>query len=1247
MAQVDDSPYPGEVKSLPLSTNISGEANTDRSLYSASPTSHEHKTIFSGVIKKAKAHAQEEAERTWYHLPVKYATYIAESRYFEALVISLIVANCVSLSAYDPTISDQATWNRNLATVENAFNMFFTVEIIIRILSAGSLFAHFRSSWNIFDAVIVLVGHTAWFKFSGSSGVSGLRALRALRALRPLRTVVRVPALRQIASSFAEALPLLLSVVGVLLFYMVVFAIFGLALFMDPLHHRCIDEARIPVEPASFGCGNQGRQCPSGLRCAFHDVEFAEGYKAIPEEVAGFDNFMLSLLTVFITTTLEGWHDLMYRCSDSTSKFAIVYFVFLVLLGPFFVVLKIKFAESLAVDVEEPEHKVEDTSPAENSLRDTGGGELVVAILPANPSSYQLAPVEAWSPVGSEAPPADAKWWTCNFIGVCSWAAHLQEFSNFFLICILLNTAFLALEHHNMSESFEYTLDTANLVLTILFSIELSIKLIGLGLHEFFADNFNVFDLLIVLLSIIELALTSGVSLAAFRSFRVLRVFKVFTYSPSLARIIHVLLISFASFLSIAFLLFLFLAVFAIIGLHVFGNITCDDEFNCEKDLDENMRGSFQDIYQSFMLAFQILTLEGWNELMLKVVQKTNWYSALYFVAWVVIGNYFLLTLFLAVVMEAFEGKYERKDFSVETKRSLRKTLSGVGINERASRLIRRMSSWGTLESESDKSSMETSSSPLTVCVSVNASMETSGTPMTVCVSPNSDASRGHETSSTSYASTMDPIPVFESTKPEGDGNQNDAMQRWKRVRELTQQKDQLEDVANMVLFAEPTVLLGKSLGIFTPENEIRKALHQICLSQQFEFLMSCCILISCIQMAVEVSGVDASSHNGKALFALDLIVTSIFGLEVVMKVITYGFVMVEKAYIRSRWNQLDFLIVITSLLSYGLSSSNKNVLSLLRSLRVVRPLRIISRSPEIQAVVQALMLSVVSMLHVISVLMLFFLIFGILGVQLFKGRFYKCLLSSDYASFDKFADMSEEGMEVLSKEIIGMDQAACEECAYCKWQNSYLNFDNTGQAMLTLFVVGNLDGWIIVFHDAVDATPPSQAPERDSNPVAVVYLLAYICVVAFSLLNLFVGVVHFEFNRIKMSQKQGTDLKVTDSQKQWNLILYTITNMESPTVISPPSKVGALGYVRFTCFRIIHYPGFDSFIMICIILNTALMTMNYYEQTDGYVASLEVVNLCFTMIFALEFILKIFGLGPALFWANSWNRFDFILVMM
>ena len=109
---------------------------------------------------------------------------------------------------------------------------------------------------------------------------------------------------------------------------------------------------------------------------------------------------------------------------------------------------------------------------------------------------------------------------------------------------------------------------------------------------------------------------------------------------------------------------------------------------------------------------------------------------------------------------------------------------------------------------------------------------------------------------------------------------------------------------------------------------------------------------------------------------------TALFTLEIVLKSIAHGLVLHRGAYLRNGWNDVDFIVVLASLLNLALSSFDISFVRTLRLLRCLRPLRVISRNPGMKLVVNALFMSVTGILNVVGVLLLVWLMFAILGVQ-------------------------------------------------------------------------------------------------------------------------------------------------------------------------------------------------------------------------------------------------------------------------
>lgn len=141
-------------------------------------------------------------------------------------------------------------------------------------------------------------------------------------------------------------------------------------------------------------------------------------------------------------------------------------------------------------------------------------------------------------------------------------------------------------------------------------------------------------------------------------------------------------------------------------------------------------------------------------------------------------------------------------------------------------------------------------------------------------------------------------------------------------------------------------------------------------------------------------------------------IISVIFVVEAVVRIIVMGFYIGERTYLKDPFNILDFMIVIFSCLTWILEASVKDAdISFIRgfrALRALRPLRVVSKNEGkysvqidfynlsflilgIKTVVNSLLESIPALLNVLLIVLLFLLVFGILGIQLFKGMLGYC----------------------------------------------------------------------------------------------------------------------------------------------------------------------------------------------------------------------------------------------------------------
>ena len=137
-----------------------------------------------------------------------------------------------------------------------------------------------------------------------------------------------------------------------------------------------------------------------------------------------------------------------------------------------------------------------------------------------------------------------------------------------------------------------------------------------------------------------------------------------------------------------------------------------------------------------------------------------------------------------------------------------------------------------------------------------------------------------------------------------------------------------------------------------------------------------------------------------------------------------------------------------------SLASFDVPAIKIFRLLRTLRPLRVISHNPALKMIVVALFSSVGGILNVIIVVLVVWLIFAIMGVNFFSGKFFYC-------SIDPFILHTQRECEIVSG----------------KWMVHDHHFDSVIGAMNTLFVVSSLEGWPDIMLQAVDSTEINKGP--------------------------------------------------------------------------------------------------------------------------------------------------------------------------
>uniref|UniRef100_A0AAQ4P1X3 Sodium channel protein n=1 Tax=Gasterosteus aculeatus aculeatus TaxID=481459 RepID=A0AAQ4P1X3_GASAC len=818
-------------------------------------------------------------------------------------------------------------------------------------------------------------------------------------------------------------------------------------------------------------------------------------------------------------------------------------------------------------------------------------------------------------------------------------------------ICIVLNTLFMAMEHYPMTKEFDSVLSVGNLVFTGIFTAEMCLKVIALDPYYYFQQGWNIFDGIIVSLSLMELGLANVEGLSVLRSFRLLRVFKLAKSWPTLNMLIKIIGNSVGALGNLTLVLAIIVFIFAVVGMQLFGKsykeCVCKISEDCQLP-----RWHMHDFFHSFLIVFRVLCGE-WIETMWDCMEVAGQTMCLIvFMMVMVIGNLVVLNLFLALLLSSFSadnlaatdedsemnnlqiavGRIQRGvAFLKSAVRQFVQSLcfgggvgKGCGLAEESKTLEELHSNGKGLAVGLGGDSAEKSpddecdymsfihNPSLTVTVPIAVGESDFENPNTEeFSSDSSDLDVEPQRLSSSEGSTVD-------IRPPGDGVDSVELEP----------EESLEPEA---CFTEGCVIRFQCCQIDEEEEHfkrwwtLRKTCFIIVEHNWFESFIIFMILLSSGALAFEDIYIEQRKTIKIVLEYADKVFTYIFILEMLLKWVAYGFV----KYFTNAWCWLDFLIVdvsLVSLVANALGYSELTAIKSLRTLRALRPLRALSRFEGMRVVVNALLGAIPSIMNVLLVCLIFWLIFSIMGVNLFAGKYYYCVNTTTDLVFP--LDVVNNKTDCLK---LANDSA--------RWKNVKINFDNVGAGYLALLQVATFKGWMDIMYAAVDSRDVEDQPEYEVNLYMYLYFVIFIIFGSFFTLNLFIGVIIDNFNQQK--KKISQDIFMTEEQKKYYNAMKKLGSKKPQKPIPRPAN--AFQGCVFDC---ITKQAFDIVIMVLICLNMVTMMVETDDQTKEMDNTLYRINLVFIVLFTGECMLKMISLRHYYF-TIGWNIFDFVVVIL
>uniref|UniRef100_A0A8C0IWG0 Voltage-dependent L-type calcium channel subunit alpha n=1 Tax=Chelonoidis abingdonii TaxID=106734 RepID=A0A8C0IWG0_CHEAB len=399
----------------------------------------------------------------------------------------------------------------------------------------------------------------------------------------------------------------------------------------------------------------------------------------------------------------------------------------------------------------------------------------------------------------------------------------------------------------------------------------------------------------------------------------------------------------------------------------------------------------------------------------------------------------------------------------------------------------------------------------------------------------------------------------------------------------------------------------GSAFFIFSSTNPIRVGCHRLINHHIFTNLILVFIMLSSVSLAAE-DPIRSHSFRNNILGYADYVFTSMFTFEIILKMTAFGAFLHKGSFCRNYFNLLDLLVVGVSLVSFGIQSSAISVVKILRVLRVLRPLRAINRAKGLKHVVQCVFVAIRTIGNIMIVTTLLQFMFACIGVQLFKGKFYRCT--------DEAKQNPEDcrGIFIVYKDG-DVDNPMVRERV---WQNSDFNFDNVLSAMMALFTVSTFEGWPALLYKAIDSNAENIGPVYNYRVEISIFFIIYIIIIAFFMMNIFVGFVIVTFQ--EQGEQEYKNCELDKNQRQC---------VEYALKARPLRRYIPKNPYQYKFWYMVNSTGFEYIMFVLIMLNTLCLAMQHYGQSKLFNDAMDILNMVFTGVFTVEMVLKLIAFKP------------------
>ncbi|RXN26532.1 voltage-dependent P Q-type calcium channel subunit alpha-1A-like protein [Labeo rohita] len=389
-------------------------------------------------------------------------------------------------------------------------------------------------------------------------------------------------------------------------------------------------------------------------------------------------------------------------------------------------------------------------------------------------------------------------------------------------------------------------------------------------------------------------------------------------------------------------------------------------------------------------------------------------------------------------------------------------------------------------------------------------------------------------------------------------------------------------------------------------------------------------IIANCIVLALEQHLPDGDKTPlSERLDDTEPYFIAIFCFESGIKILALGFAFHKGSYLRNGWNVMDFVVVLTGILS---SVGSELDLRTLRAVRVLRPLKLVSGIPSLQVVLKSIMKAMIPLLQIGVLLFVAILMFAIIGLEFYMGKFHR-------TCFDNITG------EMFDEQPCGeLPARKCDDGFNCSeyWLGpnyGITQFDNVLFAVLTVFQCITMEGWTDMLYYSNDAL---------GSAWNWMYYVPLIIIGSFFMLNL----VLEEVILAEDDDGTGSRRRPTIKKNKADLLNPEEGEDHMGDAVGSPFARGSIKSgkgdgtafskkerrLRFFIRKIVKTQAFYWTVLSLVGLNTLCVAVVHYDQPE--------LLSDFLCLFMSEMLIKMYGLGTRPYFHSSFNCFDCAVIV-